>query len=340
MASIYDVIDSKVIRYGEVIVCLFEYCNMTCSFCPQDHKSMIGVSREKILGKIPRIVDWINNNKRSTYFKLHIMGGELFQDNLISQGYLDIYQEFMELVRQQVVPEKHLVFNFVTNLVFDQTDKVMEFLVKNDLKVSTSYDSKGRFNKSQLEVFKRNIEIFKDRIEMVALVLTRQNIDAIEKGDPYFDYLYSTFACDWDSFLPSVAGSPTMMPRESDMLRFYKLLVDKYPDCLNIEHFTTDQQQKRMTCTRGNNFTILHDDSEPRGCSGTVLVKEKTNRDLSSDEIVTDFFKKYNCFECEYFKKCPFTCFVKNDYNKIVRDVDDCVFKLTFRYVDEKRSKQ
>ena len=336
MTNFYDVIDSKVIDYGEVIVCLFENCNMTCSFCPQDHDSLVGVSRDKIIGKIPRIVDWINSNKRSTYFKLHIMGGEVFQDSLIQQGYLDIYQKMMDTIRAQVDPSKHLVFNFVTNLVFDETQKVMDFIASNNLMISTSYDSRGRFNRSQLEVFKRNVEIFKQRIEMVALVLTRQNIEAIINGDEYFDYIYQNFTCDFDSFLPSVAPSSTMMPKESDLLRFNKYLIDNYPDCLNVEYFTSPEQNRKMACTRGNNYTILHDDSEPQGCSGTVLLKDKTTKNLASEEIVINFFKKYNCFQCPYYSKCPFTCFIKNDYNKMERDVGDCVFKLTFEYVDEK----
>lgn len=336
--SIYEVIDSKVIDYGEVIVCLFEHCNLQCSFCPQDHDSMIGVSKEKILGKIPTIVKWINDNKRSTQFKLHLMGGELFQDVWINQKFLDVYQELIDTVRKEVDPNKDLYFNFVTNLVFDKTDDVMSFLNRNNLKVSISYDSKGRFNKSQLQTFKRNVEMFKDKIEMVSLVLTLQNMNAVIAGDEYFDYLYNNFPCDWDSFLPSVQSSETMMPKESDLLKFYKHLVDNYPKCMNMEHFTTDEYQKKMTCTRGNNFTIMHDDSIPKGCSGTILLKDKTTKNLASDQIVVQFFKTYNCFECEYFKKCPFTCFIKNDYNKLQRDVGECVFKLTFDHV--KNAKQ
>lgn len=334
--SIYEVIDSKVIDHGEIVICLFEHCNMQCSFCPQDHNSLIGASREKILGKVPKIVEWIKDNKRSKQFKLHLMGGELFQDIWIEQDFIQTYQELIDQIKSQVDDDKQLIFNFVTNLVFDRTQDVLDFLIKNELKISISYDSKGRFNKSQLETFKRNVEIFKDRIEMVSLVSTLQNMESIIAGDDYFDYLYNNFPCDWDSFLPSVKSSETMMPKESDLLKFYKHLVDHYPNCSNIEHFTKPEYQKKMTCTRGNNFTIMHDDSIPQGCSGTILLKDKTTKDLASEQIVVNFFKTYNCFECEYFKNCPFTCFIKNDYNKLKRDVGECVFKLTFDHVKQK----
>jgi len=331
--SIYDVINDKVIDYGEVIVCLFEHCNIRCSFCPQDHESLVGTTREEILAKIPRIVEWINNNTRSKYFKLHIMGGELFDDVWIESGLIDVYQELIDQIRDRVVPEKDLVFNFITNLVFDHTEPVKQFLDKNNLKVSISYDSSGRFNKSQLLTFKRNVETFKPYIEMVSLVLTKQNIKSVLAGDGYFDYLYNTFPCDWDSFLPSVKASKAMMPKESELLAFYKHLVDNYPRCFNVEHFVSDSTSNKMACTRGNNFTVLHDDSEPKGCSGSILLKEGKTNNLSSGEVVINFFKQYNCFECEYFSRCPFTCFVKNDYKHIERDVKECVFKLTFDHV-------
>jgi hypothetical protein len=335
--SIYEVIDSKVVDHGEVIVCLFEYCNLQCSFCPQDHKSLVGVSREKILGKVPAIVKWINENTRSKCFRIHIMGGELFQDELIVQGYIDIYQELINSIREKISTDKDLIFNFVSNLVFDKTDDVLDFLTKNNLKISVSYDSKGRFNKRQLETFKHNVELFREKIEMISIVMTLQNMEAVMAGDDYFDYLYSNFPCDWDSFLPAVIGSETLMPKESDLLKFYKHLVDYYPNCMNVEYFTTSEYSKKMTCTRGNNFTIMHDDTIPKGCSGSVLMKENSTKDMASDQIVINFFKTYNCFECEYFKKCPFTCFIKNDYNKLQRDVNECVFKLTFDHVNARK---
>jgi hypothetical protein len=334
--SIYDVIESKVIDYSEIVVVLFEDCNLVCSFCPQNHSSQVGVSKHEILSKIPAIVNWINTNTRSKNFKLHIMGGEVFQDKLVDKGFLDVYQEFMDTLRTEVTLDKDLVFNYITNLVFDNPDPIIKFLKKNNLTISTSYDSKGRFNSVQLDTFKKNVEVFKDLISMVSVVTTRQNILAVIKGDSYFDYLYENFNCDWDSFIPAVDEAKDMMPKESELLALYKLLVDKYPECYNIQYFTSDKAENKMSCTRGNSFTVLHDGTIPTGCSGELFLKGNKTEDLKSGEIVINFLNTYNCFTCEYYKKCPFTCFIKNDYKHIERDVEDCVFKLTFKYVDEK----
>ena len=301
---------------------------MTCVFCPQEHNSKLGASREEIMSKVPSIVEWINQNSRSTYFKLHIMGGELFQDEWIDAGFLDHYQEFIDAIRKAVPADKRLVPNFVTNLVFERTDAIKTFLNKNSLKISSSYDPKGRFTGSQLAVFKRNVEIFKHYVEMFSLVLTRQNMRAVIDGDEYFDYLYQNFVTDWDSLIPAIEDvSETLMPKESEMLEFYKHLVDHYPNCLNITYFTKPSYNNKMSCTRGNNFTVLRDGPVRNGCSGSVLINGSASTETWSPIIVQKFFDQYNCFECEYFKKCSFTCFIKNDYKKIVRDIGECVFK-------------
>lgn len=337
--TFYKIIDSKVIDWAEIVVCLFDHCNMKCVFCPQEHDNPLGASRDEIMSKVPSIVEFINSNTRSTYFKMHIMGGELFQDLWIEKGFLDIYQEFINEIRKQVPLEKEIIPNFVTNLVFDNTDSVKSFLDKNKLKISISYDPRGRFTGNQFDVFKKNVEIFKPYIEMCSLVLTKQNMQAVINGDSYFDYLYNNFVTDWDSLIPAVESvSERLMPKESEMLAFYKHLVDRYPKCLNITYFTEPSDNNKMSCTRGNNFTVLRDGHVPNGCSGSVFIKDSSTKDTWSPIIVQKFFDQYNCFECEYFKKCSFTCFIKNDYKKIERDLGECVFKETYRYVESKNS--
>lgn len=343
MTSIYDLINQKVIDFAEVIVILFEHCNLRCAMCPQDHESEENISREEILSKVDYVADWINSNNKTRYFKIHIMGGEVFEDYFVDKDYLNIYQEFIDRVSARVIDkEKQIVFNFVTNLVFTNSTKVLNFLEKNNLDISISYDSTGRFSKKDLEVYKKNIEIFKNRISVVSCVMSSPSIKAVIDGDDYFDYLYENFLIDWDSLWPTQTDNINrfLMPKESELLEFYKVLVDRYPNCLNVEHFVTDKPNMKMTCTRGNNTTILQDNTVPKGCSGAAYLKDGKTEDPSTDEIVTNFFEKYNCFECEYFQRCPFTCFIKADYKHTIEDLDECVFKQTFRYADEKKSYQ
>lgn len=337
--TIYNVINQKIVDHSEVIVLFFDYCNLQCVFCPQDHNLREGVSREEILSKVPLVADYINRNNKTKYFKVHIMGGEVFQDDLIKQGFLEIYQEFIDELRFSVSLDKTLYFNFVTNLVFTRLDEVKQFLDDNQLKVSISYDSAGRFNPDQKKIFIANIVDMEEYIDMCSLVMTKQNIKAVMQGDPVFDSIYSKFTCDWDSFLPSTENAKYMMPSESELLNFYKFLVDVYPDCLNIEHFVSDKLEHKMTCTRGNTFTVLYDNTIPAGCSGAAWLVDGVTEDPSTGQILENFFEKYDCFNCEFFKRCPFTCFIKNDYSMIERDVDGCIFKETFKYAKQKKNR-
>lgn len=330
--DIYDLIDAKVVRYGEIVVCLFEHCNLKCAFCPQDHSSILGASYEEIMEKVDPIVEWINNNSRQQEYKIHLMGGELFQDRWIEEGFLDTYQDLITLIAAKSKAKIH--FNFITNLVFENRKPVMDFLNHNDLKVSISYDPAGRFSKSDLEIFTRNIIYFQDHIEMVSIVATKQNIDRILAGDQLFEDLYFNYTCDFDHFLPSVSTSRILMPSEKDLFEFYKVLVSKYPNCLNIEHFVNDKPANKMICTRGNSLTIMPDGAKPQGCSGSVFLKDAQTEELGGPKIVENFLDKYNCFECEYFQRCPLSCFIKEDYKHIEQDMDECVFKATFRYAD------
>jgi len=332
----YQFIKPKIVAHSEIVVCLFDYCNLRCTFCPQDHQSMIGASREEILAKVATINNWINFQSTSPVVKIHLMGGELFQDTLIERGFLDIYDELISQVKEGVKPGRKIIFNFITNLVFKKTTEVKAFLKKNQLKLSVSYDSAGRFNHYQRNLFSENIKVFSSEIELVSCVMTRENMHALTHGDELFDELYQQFTCDWDHFLPSVTNSQQMMPSESETFAFYKLLVDRYPECLNVRNFVEAGESHKMTCTRGNSLTIMRDGSIPAGCSGSIFLKDPMTKDLGSEKIVENFLTKYNCFECQFYKRCPFTCFIKNDYKHTVRDMEKCVFKSVFEYVEEK----
>ena len=330
---IYELIKLKLVDYAEIVVVLFENCNLRCAMCSQDHETLEHIDEDSIMSKVDYIVNWINN-KESEYFKLHIMGGELFQDHLIDAGYIQIYQNFIDSISERT--DKNINFNFITNLVFDNVDPVLQFLERNNLNISISYDSKNRFSPKDFELFKNNVEIFKDKISMVSCVMHVLNMRAVTAGDEYFDYLYDNFLIDWDSYWPSQSHKTNQMymPKESEAYEFYKILINRYPKCINIEHFVTDNPVMAMTCTRGNNTTILQDNTVPEGCSGTAFVSEIKTKDLVSDDIVTNFFEKYNCFNCKYFQKCPFTCFVKADYKYIEDDLDDCLYRKLFDYTN------
>ena len=338
--SFYDVIDKKVVDYCEIVCCLFEHCNFNCVFCPQNHDSVAFANEKDILAKAPVIANYINNNKRSRYFSIHIMGGELFQDRWIDEGFLEIYEKFINAIQENLITDKQVVYNFVTNLAFTRVTEMMYFITRNDLKMSISYDPHGRFNPEQKKIFLKNLEYFKHHIRMVSVVMTKRSMKSIIDGDKVFDQLYELYPVDFDHLLPSTGtkADRTLMPKESEVLEFYKVLVDRYPECINILPFTNGKPQNKMTCTRGNSLTVMPDGSIPKGCSGSVLLQDYNTPDLGGTQIIENWVDKYNCFECKYFQRCPMSCFIKADFKHIEEDLDDCVFRQTFKYRDEKHT--
>jgi hypothetical protein len=258
----------------------------------------------------------------------------LFQDELIENGFMDIYQEFVDQLRAQCDPGKKLIFNFITNLVFNEVDTVANFAKKNDFQMSVSYDLAGRFNLNQFEVFKRNMEVFKPYVRHISLVITKQNIANLLKGDKYHDYLYDNFTMTWDHLLPGHNSLKVMMPSESELYAFYTTLIDKYPKTVNVESFTGSAPNNKMACTRGSSFTIMYDDTVPKGCSGSVLMRNNTTQNLEGTVIIENFMKERNCFTCEFYQKCGFSCFIRSDYKDLVKDLDECVFKKAFKYAE------
>lgn len=332
--STYDLIKSKIIDHSEIVVNFFDYCNMKCSFCTQIHSSTEGMSKEEILSKVSLILNYIQTNE-SNEILLHLMGGELFQDELIDEGFLQHYSEFIHQLETQKPSHKKITYNFITNLVFTKINEVKSFCDKHKLKIAISYDPVARFTKKQLQQFKLNVEEFKNYIRMVSCVMTKQNMKEIIKGDEYFTYLYNNFDCHWDHLLIGDSQFDIMMPKQSEVYEFYTHLVKHYPNCLNITQFTKKTPNvNKMGCTRGNSFTVFADNSIPKGCSGSVVLKDASTEDNWSTKVIDNFLSENDCLTCEYYTRCNLTCFVHNDYKKIVKDVQGCVYKKVFEYAD------
>lgn len=328
---LYNVIDNKIIDWAEIVLCLFENCNLSCVFCPQDHTTTDHMSEDAILSKAPATIKWINDNTISDNFYLHIMGGELFQDSLIADGYLNIYQKLINKIRNEVTPGKTVIFRFVTNLTMTKHTKMLKFITDNNIKISISYDIKGRFSTTDTTIFDDNCEIYHDHIEMCSVVSTKQNIQALIFGDPMYDYLYTNFKINWDSYLPSHGIDDKLIPTSSDILSLNKYLIDHYPKCTSIHMFVDGTTNNKMSCTRGNSYTVLPAGPITEGCSGNVL----TTSAKTDGDVIELFINEYDCLTCEYYHKCPFTCFVYKNSSKLIDDMPGvCVNRETFKHAE------
>ena len=342
MTYIESVLEDKIPDSGEFEIFFFEECNLRCVHCFQDHESKVGQSKEQILSKLQIIKNFFLMNPKKHYV-MNIMGGELFQDHLLDE-YLPVYTAFIEGVNDLCDEfDKEVTFNFVTNLVFTNTEKVLSWVDKHNLQFSVSYDITGRFNRSQFALYKENIEVFKDKIQLICLVATRHNMFTLQDdGDKYFDYLYNNFTCYLDQVTPGPTVPNMLVPSEKEMYEFNVFLLDNYPKCTNLEAFTNGKSLNKMSCPSINKLLI---EASNRTASCRIHQHEDSKDFITdvtpetNDPIIEKFLSDHDCMSCEYYHRCPFSCFVRNDWKRLERDFDGCVYKETFRYADGQKEK-
>ena len=90
---------SKENNTGELIVSLFELCNLACPMCPQNHNDKSNL--DTVLNKIPNIKLSLDalKKKGKTSVSINLMGGELLLDELPDQIFLD-YGILINEIRQ------------------------------------------------------------------------------------------------------------------------------------------------------------------------------------------------------------------------------------------------
>ena len=340
----------------EMIIILFEKCNYNCVFCPQDHNSTVGMNREAIMDKAEKIVNYINSNTFASDFAIRVMGGELFTDDLIEAGFLDIYNEFMYYILSNAkLNNRPAKFYWISNFSFKKYREDIEVFITAQGEQGTftvSYDPAGRFNPPELVIFKENVKLLSKHICNFNTTTTKQNIEAVLRGDEYFDYLCDNFGYSFDMYVKTIDSQDFSVPKESLVLEFYKRLADRYQNVEIIQPFLTPPETtgyNSTLCTRGNGYAINPaGENVSEGCLGTHYLGVQDHPILRSfnrkqdflENIVTTFVDKYDCHSCEFYRRCPMVCFTSIKSGNMIDDMDKCINKLTFEYVDAKRKRQ
>jgi sulfatase maturation enzyme AslB (radical SAM superfamily) len=321
---------------------LFEYCNLSCQFCWQDHDAKRGI--ETVPEKIKPIYELLDEEVRDSVC-FNIMGGEIFADDV----FLNLYPQYLDLAKALKYKcdllGKSLKINWVTNLVNSRPDLVDKLVneckllgIQNEL--STSYDPRGRFNKHEFDVFKNNLYQLKNIVGTVSILLTKNNINYfVSNSDNFFDQLYNDgFYIYFDYYMPDKNWNFSA-PSDYDMYEFFKFCVDNYPKAEPIAGWI-EQEFNYASCRTSK---LVLDDGTKCNCgnlmveSGDDVYYKSTIRRNDNSEIENYFFNKYDCMTCEYMSKCSFGCFMERN-SKYLDEMPTCVFKETFKYIDTKHS--
>jgi len=320
----------------EYTIHLFEKCNLTCNFCWQDHTANIGL--DTVRQKIPILCEMLDEDPHHKY-TINIMGGEVFADDIFTEKMWGDYYALCWWSHKHVEKlGKDITFNFVTNLVTTKTKEIFDLLhalrregVK--VKLTTSYDAKGRFNKAQLATFKENIEVFRNELEGISMLLTKPVIKQLVEGkDEYFKYLYDQgFYIYFDYYSPE-DDYLLVGPSDKDLLKAFYFLVDNYPNVHPIKEWI-ENHTNFMSCRSSK---LINPDGTKCMCGNLLLdnkhvvtfFKAKIQK-ADNDEIENNFLNRWDCLSCEYFSRCTLGCFVQHDFMKRGQ-MKECPFKLTF----------
>lgn len=329
---------SKRTDTGEIIVTLFEFCNLNCLFCNQDHDSVVGI--DTIVQKVKQIkesIEELQKTKGKKSFSINIMGGEIFDDRLDDQVFED-YKTLVALIKFYA-SEKNIEVDirFVTNFVWTKRDRVLKLIESTGCAIGTSYDPAGRFNKSTFEIFQSNVIEFTKYINSINVIMTKQNIDCFLKNQiPFFDYLYEHFDIYFDHYTPE-SNINAIMPKDVDLRDVNIYILDHWPNCYPFKNYKL-KQKNNMTCM--DTYTIMPNSSF--GKCDILLTPGLPDKvipikfvPISKQDLEQKWFNDYNCLECEHFNRCALGCFLSN-HIKDSRTQDICWLKEVYDYVDSK----
>lgn len=324
----------------EYTIHLFEYCNLSCSFCWQDHDSKVGI--DDVMGRLPAIAKLLDRETKSEVV-FNIMGGEVFAPEVFTPEMRATYVDFAHAIVMQAAERNiRVTLNWVTNLVMEDRQQLDYFI--EDCAIAglpttftTSYDPKGRFNRQQFKLFKKNLAYYGPRlIRSVCLVMTKQNIDYFLKDeDDFFKWVYdSGFKIYFDYLMPDAKTNAA--PGDTDLFKMFTFLIDNYPKCEPIAGWLK-REPSALSCRSSK---LILEDGTTCGCGNLIdpnvaeEIYESPIDAQSNVDIEERFMEKYGCLSCEYFQRCELGCFMQHNY-RFRDEMDECVYKATHRYIDK-----
>ena len=339
---IHFVIDKKRDPEQEYTLHLFEYCNLRCAFCWQDHENKIGI--DTVIDKLIPIEEFLKTESRDSVV-FNAMGGEVFASSIFDEKLLQSYKDLSLGIKQLGTKyNKAVKINWVTNLVTDKYTLIEDLLaysksIELHAEIVTSYDPRGRFNINDFLQFKHSMEYFGDRVTCISMLLNRPSIEFLIKNkDPYFKYLYDSGKYIYFDYYSPDDSALHQMPSDDLLLSFFKFLIDNYPRVDPVKSWL--ENDKNFISCRTSKLILA--DGTMCNC-GNLVQDEKVITFYKSDlkpmdnsGIENNFIEKYDCISCEYLDRCGLGCFMNHDY-KFREELDECVYKLTHRYIDDVR---
>lgn len=322
----------------EIEIHLFEYCNLSCRFCGQDHTSKLGF--DTIVEKAIDAIAFMHKSPLKSHI-INVMGGEIFNDE-IPDSLFESYYDFTKKI-EDYAKQRHLTItlNFVTNLIFQKIERVNKLLSHFDtfpgeINISTSYDFEGRGYAGRVNsLFAKNLYIFKDYIYTIGFVLTSPAIkNFLKNKDPFFEKIKDDFCLYFDYYVPEEKNCDELMPTDKELYDAFVYAAKNYPNTYPVKDWLNNKENK-MTCFSLNKITILPDGKQVT-CRYLNYKNGRFHNEIdynSNANIIESYINKNHCLSCTYFDRCSFRCFVQADWVKR-EEMDECLYAKFFNTIE------
>ncbi|MNO14050.1 hypothetical protein D3C76_36900 [compost metagenome] len=307
LIPVVDILREKKGRRKEAHLILFEWCNLRCSFCHQDHDSKVGFDADSMIAKAQTLIDTMDNDSEVV---INLTGGELFMDDV--PDWMFGYYFMIGQMLLEAFPKAKLVWG--TNLIFSDSGRVKRLI--HMLKpyghavLATSYDPAGRFNESQRARFFEVLDEVREYVETVNVVITKQNIESFLAGreGPEMSWMCEHFDVYFDHYIPSTMYE-YIQPDEDLISALYLHLNERYPNSYPIKDWKANVANE-TTC---RSTKIITKDGVVSTCwseAGKGAILDEAEGLIAKDAAEVAFVEHYGCFTCDYYSRCGLRCFL------------------------------
>lgn len=332
--ALKGLLSKKLNDQTEIEIHLFEFCNLSCKFCGQDHDSKVGF--DTINEKADDAIAFMKRSHLNSHI-VNVMGGEVFND-LVPDELFEKYSEFCNAILDFGSNNgQDITINWVTNLIFNKKNRVKGLISKfrdqgHKVNISTSYDFDGRgYAGKANSLFAKNLAEFKDWVYTIGFVLTSPAIkNFMEKHDPFFEKMYQEHVLYFDYYVPEERNCDELMPSDGELLEAFIYAATHYPNVYPVRDWLNNESNK-MTCYSLNKLTVLPDGEHvtcrylsyrPGSFKNPIDYKSNAN-------IISSFAQENECLSCQWYERCSMRCFVQADWAKREK-LDGCLYKKFF----------
>ena len=345
-------------EYCEIVLYLFEKCNLRCEFCFQDHEH--AQVNETYIKSLPHAAFALMSKELKAHptiksFDIRMLGGEIFSDDL-PDSLLELYGEVVEQIRAEMktyFPDVNVDFICTTNGVWTNRERIKNFLEKYSFKkiISISIDFVGRYKNDKIKQTAYETMRYFGEAEFfvrAGVVLTKRNIAYIlEHADEFKDLIrkYKAEQIVFNYYSPNEQWELDL-PSDEDLWNIYKFCIDERMFNVSTIFYLVEAYRQKTFFTKTCEckfIPTLTQTSCTKDCVATAsplprerfygkYTNEVTEENVSDVKASLGIVKR-GCLGCDHYEYCPQPCWCMVIFDGY--KATNCPMKRSFNYIKE-----